>query len=208
MASPPTNAGSTGKSSCDGSLWEASTNTSTSAKAIALTFDDEVVAEALDLGNDVKVPSTADIVKVLREKRVPAAFFVTGKKRGSKGDGKLNPVFDVEYSEADKQLLHEIAEGPLFEIGNHSNTHRRMTEIDRDNPENNLNQALLDYHDAANFLREEAGCETHFFRFPYGSEDCDVAREIAKNNINTIGWTTDCQDWCFGAASTTLDEDA
>lgn len=103
---------------------------------------------------------TEKILDVLKDKKVPAAFFVT-----------------LPYlKQAPKTAARMINEGHI--VGNHSNTHPVFTKISR-------TQMAQEIEECDNFLREHFGYSSNFFRFPTG-EYSDSALEL----VQSLGYTS------------------
>ena len=135
--------------------------TACSSRYIALTFDDGPVKK------------TKEIVSLLKEKDVPATFFVVCNNLNSKN-----------------VLLYQNS---LFEIGMHSFMHgdyRKFsdTEIEKD-------VALC----VAKFKKLELPVQ--YFRPGYGVINTALSRELEKFNLKGVLWSIDSFDWdgCKGA---------
>ncbi len=133
---------------------------------VALSFDD---------GPDPRW--TPQILKILREKKAPATFFVIGDE-GSRSPGLLK---------------QEFAEG--HEIGNHTYTHPRLDEISHAQLriELNLTQRLFE---------SMLGVKSTLFRPPYGIDhQPEYAEEVASLPIPQelgyllVGARIDPRDW-------------
>jgi len=138
----------------------------TAAKKIVLTFDD---------GPDARF--TPHILDILKEKHVPAAFFVTGVLATSNPD-LLRRIYDEGH-----------------EIGNHSYTHPHFAEVSRAqlDLELNLTQRLLE---------SSLGIKTVLFRPPYGvdhqpesAEDVALLPQVQKMGYLIVGSRIDPHDW-------------
>jgi peptidoglycan-N-acetylglucosamine deacetylase len=135
-------------------------------KKIALTFDD---------GPDPRW--TPQILNILKEKAVPAAFFVIG----------------VQASEFPQILKREYAEG--HEIGNHTYTHPNFDEITKTQIrwELNLTQRLIE---------STIGVKSILFRPPFGIDhEPEYAEEVAQlpaaqdMGYLIVGQKIDPHDW-------------
>lgn len=137
--------------------------------AVALTFDD---------GPEPMV--TPLILATLRAHGIPATFFVQGQR--------------LESQEA-WALALEIHEDPLFRLGNHSQTHTRFTLLD---PE----EVDIEVATASDRIREAIGDPCHaprYFRFPFGSADCDSMGVVRSHGLAVASVHIDAGDWCYGA---------
>ncbi len=133
---------------------------------IALTFDD---------GPDPRF--TPRILDILKEKQVPATFFLTG----------------IQASKSPALLERIYAEG--HEIGNHTYFHLHFDQISRPELKIELNLTEL-------LLESRLGIKTIFFRPPYGVDhQPETADEIAMLPIPQslgyliIGSKIDPHDW-------------
>lgn len=118
---------------------------------------------------------TPQILDLLEAENIPATFFLIG-------DALEDP--DVW------PIVERMVANPLFTIGNHSWTHSNlatMTTAARDAEIDDTNELLLTFADVA------------FFRFPYGSSDCDLADGVRARGLHMAGWHVDTVDWCYGA---------
>ncbi len=105
---------------------------------------------------------TKPILDTLKEKKVPAAFFVT-----------LDYLKSDEGSDMTERM---IKEGHI--VGNHSTTHPIFPRISR-------TEMAKEIETCDNFLREEFGYTSPYFRFPTGEYS-----ECALNLVNSIGYTS------------------
>jgi peptidoglycan/xylan/chitin deacetylase (PgdA/CDA1 family) len=121
-------------------------------RAIALTFD---ACPRLHVEK-----FSEEIVDFLKDARIPATFFVSGK-----------------WAEACPECLRQLEETPLFEIALHGYNHRKSTGLSEDAiaAEIELNKAAL--------IRLGAHPQP-FFRPPYG--DCPVALTEAARRLGVI----------------------
>lgn len=113
---------------------------------------------------------TADILDTLKEKNVKAAFFVT-----------------LSYAENNPQLVQRmINEGHI--VGNHSTTHPSFPKISRREMAEEI--AELD-----NYLRENFGYTSPYFRFPSG-EYSECALELVTSlGFRSVFWSAAYADW-------------
>lgn len=128
-------------------------------KKVALTFDD---------GPDKKY--TNKILDILKEKGVPATFFVVGKQV------KL-------YPDTMKRIYKEG-----HAIANHSWDHKNFTKLSNDQMKQQIAKT-----DRA--IKEAVGTNTAWFRAPYGAKNKQVKSIISKTGNTEIGWTIDTRDW-------------
>jgi len=113
---------------------------------------------------------TSKVLDVLKDKKVPAAFFCT-----------------LDQVKKNKDLIQRmIDEGHI--VGNHSDTHPSFAEISRTKMMEEI-KAMDDY------LKDEFNYKTDFFRFPYGEYS-----ENAMDLVNSLGfkcvfWSCSYADW-------------
>ncbi|ACV62653.1 polysaccharide deacetylase [Desulfofarcimen acetoxidans DSM 771] len=126
-------------------------------KIVALTFDD---------GPDNKI--TPQILKVLKEKKVNATFFVIG-------------INAAKYPDILKQISQD---GHV--IGNHSWFH--ASNYNRDSL---INEIL----DTEKIITKATGQNIHLFRPPFGNLDEQSLIALHDLGFKIIGWSSDSQDW-------------
>jgi len=123
-------------------------------KQIALTFD--ACPTQLENGFD------EDIIRVLKETKTPATFFLSGK-----------------WAERLPEKARELAAEALFEIGNHSHSHPHMTTLSDDAMARELNTAQ-------SIIERLTGRPIRFFRPPYGEWDQHLVEIAGKMGLMTI----------------------
>lgn len=125
----------------------------TNKKVVALTFDD---------GPDSRY--TPEILRILRENKVHATFFIVGKN----AKANMNIVSD------------EIAQGN--EIENHTFTHPHFENLSE-------KQDLNEVKENEEFLYNNFSVKPIFFRPPRGICSTNVIKDLLKDNIKTVYWT-------------------
>jgi len=135
-------------------------------RKIALSFDD---------GPDLRF--TPRILDILKEKHVPAAFFVTG----------------VAANNAPRLLERIYAEG--HEIGNHTYTHPRFDQVSHQQLKYELNFTLR-------LLESRLGIKTILFRPPYGVDhqpespsEVEMLPQVQEQGYVIVGSKIDPHDW-------------
>ena len=132
----------------------------TDEKKIYLTFD-----EGYENGY------TEKILDVLKEKKVPAAFFCTG-----------------DYLKCNPELIKRmIDEGHI--VGNHSWNHPRMPEVTNDEKFRN---ELTEFEDC---LKENYNTECKYFRYPEGEFSERTLSMINDMGYTTVFWSVAYKDW-------------
>jgi len=131
----------------------------TDEKKVALTFD-------CAFEND----DTQKILDILDKYNIKATFFLTGD-------------WIEKYPEEVKKLA---AAG--HDIGNHSENHKDMTELTREECVNEI----MGIHDEVAGL---TGIEMTLFRAPYGDYNKTVLDTAKECGYDAIQWDIDSQDW-------------
>ena len=118
---------------------------------------------------------TSKCLDVLKEKKVPAAFFCT-----------------LDHIESTPELIARmINEGHI--VGNHSANHADFTEISRQK----MADELLE---CDNYLRKNFGYATSFFRFPEGAYNENALELIDSMGYTSVFWSCAYADWDVNAA--------
>lgn len=128
-------------------------------RKIAITFDD-----------GPHPTYTEQLLDGLKERGVPATFFVTGEHA-------------KQYPDIIRRMQEE---GHL--IGNHTYSHIQLTSKNREK----FKQELIDTNAV---LQEITGEEVQYVRPPYGSWDKSFEKEL---NMFPVLWDVDPLDWCSG----------
>lgn len=143
-------------------------------KKIALTFDADMTYGMIDLLKNGTVKSwfNKDVIDTLKKENTKATIFLTGL-----------------WTETYPRQAREIAQNPLFEIGNHTYSHPAFTQ----------NCYKLEYVSNP-FLQEEeikkaqevikkvTGITPKYFRFPGGCHNEFDLKEVSKYGLKTIQW--------------------
>jgi peptidoglycan/xylan/chitin deacetylase (PgdA/CDA1 family) len=119
---------------------------------IALTFDDGPAGE------------TAAILDILKEQKVPAAFFSIGKNAAA------HPELVKRWD----------AEGHL--VGNHSYNHGFNFDWQC------AKKMLQEIDDTNRFIQQTIGKKPRLFRPPYGVTNPNLARAVKMAGMDSIGW--------------------
>lgn len=143
--------------------------TSKSAESEVSTYKDQkIVALTFDDGPG---PYTAALLDILKERKVPATFFVLGTRVSA-------------YPELIKRMK---AEG--HEIGNHSNSHKDLKAM------STVAQVKKEMDLCANKVKELIGQKPTVMRCPYGNCDNQVVQYAKSEQIPIIQWDIDTRDW-------------
>lgn len=131
----------------------------TSHKLVALTFDDGPYP-----------PYTGQVLDVLKERNIPATFFVIGQNA-------------AKYPEILRRI---VAEG--HQLGNHTYTHVDLLKLDR--------QGIITEIDKTNqVIAAAVGYPPHVMRPPHGFRDAVVMDAMAEKKLKVIEWSVASRDW-------------
>ena len=113
---------------------------------------------------------TASILDTLNKKQVPATFFCT-----------------LDHIKAEPELITRmIKEGHI--VGNHSTTHPSFAEISRE-------KMAEEIETTENYLRENFGYCSRFFRFPAGEYTESALDLVASLGYMSVFWSVAYDDW-------------
>ena len=136
----------------------------TSLKQVAISFDDG------------PLPSfTTQVLRILKEKNVPATFFCIGKNA-------------VQHP----QLLRELHEQGHI-IGNHSYSHGKLFDL------LSAEKMYTDLQQMNTIVRQEIGIIPALFRPPYGVTNPNLAGAIKRSGFTTVGWSIRSLDTVTGS---------
>lgn len=145
------------------------THVNTKDKVIALTFDDGPYP-----------PYTQELLSVLKEKQIPATFFLVGENA-------------AKHPELVKQLKiqgHEIAL--------HANIHQDLLKL-------NGKQLLENISTGKNTLETISGTKIKYMRPPHGFKDWAVMNAIQDAGLQTVNWSIIPRDWTNPGAAVIAD---
>lgn len=123
-------------------------------KRVALTFD---ACSTFDYGN-----YNPEVIDVLQRELVPATLFIGG-----------------HWAEMHPQELQQLAQDPLFELGNHTYSHPHMTTLSL---EQQRQQILWTQY----AIYSRTGHVPTFLRPPYGEIDDTMIEDMARLGLTTI----------------------
>lgn len=136
------------------------------------TSGKKVIYLTFDCGYENGV--TPQILDTLKNKKVPAAFFVT-----------------APYIESAPEIVTRmINEGHT--VGNHSDTHPNFANISRA-------QMAAEIETVDNMLREQFGYSAPFFRFPEGSYSESALELVQSAGFKSVFWSSSYADWDVNA---------
>lgn len=138
----------------------------TNQKLVALTFDDGPYP-----------PYTDSILDILKERKIPATFFVIGR------NAQKHP-----------ELIRRIAlEG--HQLGNHTYNHIDLLKADR--------QAIVsEIQQTSDVIRSIVGFSPHVVRPPHGFRDAVVMDAMAEYKLSVVEWSVVSRDWVNPGAET------
>ncbi|MGL5514301.1 MAG: polysaccharide deacetylase family protein [Sporomusa sp.] len=131
----------------------------TSQQLVALTFDDGPYP-----------PYTNQLLDVLKERQVPATFFLIGRNA-------------VKYPDLVRRI---VAEG--HQLGNHTYNHIDLLKADRETI-----VAEIDKTNKA--IAGIVGYAPHVMRPPHGFRDAVVMDIMAEHQLKVIEWSVSGRDW-------------
>lgn len=113
---------------------------------------------------------TSDVLDTLKEKNVTATFFST-----------------LDHVKSEPELITRmIKEGHI--VGNHSATHASFAKIDR-------TQMAKELETFENYMRENFGYASKFFRFPAGEYTESALDLVASLGYVSVFWSVAYNDW-------------
>ena len=137
-------------------------------EVVRLQTRQHVVALTFDGGGNAD--GAKGVLTVLRRKRIPATFFLTG-----------------HFVQSYPRLARVI--GRRFPVGNHTVNHYDMLRL----------SAAADRREvtrAATLIERATGRDTHpYFRFPYGSRNSRTLRLVNALGYASVRWTVDTWGW-------------
>lgn len=139
----------------------------------ALAWDnksgEKILYLTFDCGYEYKT-LTSDILDILEEKDVPAAFFCT-----------------LGYLEdAPEVVARMINDGHI--VGNHSATHPNCTTLSRE-------QLAWEILNVENYLRVNFGYSSRYFRFPEGTYSPNTLDVVDSVGYRSVFWSIAHADW-------------
>ncbi len=139
-------------------------------RQIALTFDADLTSEDMRGGRAQRSFYDRDIVRTLRRTDTPATLFVTG-------------LWAQEYPNAVRTLAHER----LFELANHTYTHRAWTRNCYGLPRvRGYSAKRREVSRTSRLLRRLTGERPFWFRFPGLCHDARDLRIVARGGEQAV----------------------
>ncbi|MDF2875815.1 MAG: pgdA 2 [Sporomusa sp.] len=141
----------------------------TSEKLVALTFDDGPCP-----------PYTGQILDILKERQIPATFFVLGHNA-------------AKYPALISRI---VAEG--HQLGNHTYNHVDLLKLDR--------QGIVEEIDKTNkVIAGIVGYAPHVMRPPHGFRDAVVMDIMSEYQLTVVEWSVASRDWVNPGAGVIAD---
>ncbi|NSW75231.1 MAG: polysaccharide deacetylase family protein [Candidatus Atribacteria bacterium] len=125
---------------------------------IALTFD------------DAPNGATGEILRILKEEKVRATFFLIGSQV-------------KKYPDVARAIVQEG-----HEIGNHSHSHRIDESF-------TLEEILQDLRQAEEIIKDVTGCIPSYFRPPRGFTNGKIKEACGMMGYSIVMWWVDSRDW-------------
>lgn len=125
---------------------------------------------ALTFDDGVFTKKTPKILEILQEYDARATFFALGRYVG-------------QHPDLAKAIL---AQGS--ELGSHSWYHDKQTA-------KSVTARAEDFAQVSRAFSEAAGAPPYLFRAPYGAINDDIKQELAEQNMLSILWSVDTEDW-------------
>lgn len=157
----------------------------TNKRVVAFSFDADMtpfMKRQLEKGR-IKSYYNKEVIKILREKAVPATLFLTGL-----------------WAEKYPEVVKELSEDPLFEIGNHSYSHPAFAYPCFKLPPVNSKQKNEEIGQAQEVLKKIIGYYPHLFRFPGGCYEKSDLAITKKYGLTVVHWNVDSED-AFNAST-------
>jgi len=143
------------------------------SKKIALTFDACMTTGMLKRiasGSDQQLYNT-EIVEFLKQEKIQATIFIAGL-----------------WAEKYPEVVKALAADPLFEIGNHSYSHRAFTDSCFSLPVLPQNEKERDLRMSQEILTRLTGKTPVFFRFPGGCANAADHLLVRKMGLRVVRW--------------------
>ena len=143
-------------------------------KKMALTFDACMTTGMLkrvESGSDPALYNAA-IVDFLRSEKIAATFFISGL-----------------WADKYPNVVIELAAEPLFEIGNHSYSHRGFVDNCYSLPNLPENEKESDIRKSQEILLRLTGKKPTLFRFPGGCFSPADQALVKYNGLTVVGWS-------------------
>ncbi len=124
---------------------------------------------------------TAEVMEILEDHGARGTFFVNGR---------------TVNSDDDWRLLHDMVErGHL--LGNHTDNHPNSVTVSA----SSWDAEVSGTHDILVDVLGQHGQTPKFFRFPYGSANCDTYSAVTAYGYSVVGWHIDSADWCYQSST-------
>ncbi len=125
---------------------------------------------ALTFDDGLFKAKTPKILEILQEYDARATFFALGR-----------------YVENNPDLAQQVLAAGC-ELGSHSWFHSKQTALSAE-------ERAADFARVAKAFRDAVGSSPYLFRAPYGAVNDDVKQDIAGQNMISVLWSLDTEDW-------------
>ncbi|MGV9562327.1 polysaccharide deacetylase family protein [Streptomyces sp. NPDC003480] len=147
-------------------------NGRTQEKTVALTFDADMTADQGPRAADGEHFDNPELIGTLRELKVPATLFMTGR-----------------WADQYPEEARDIGRDPLFEVANHSYSHYSFTDSCYGLPVLPESKMRADVERAFTAIRKAGVAHPMpYFRFPGGCYDNRALRALSPLGITAIQW--------------------
>jgi peptidoglycan/xylan/chitin deacetylase (PgdA/CDA1 family) len=145
-------------------------NAESNEKRVALTFDDGTV------------DFYENVLPVLEEYQVEATVFLIGK-------AIKNPEFrhddKFEYEYMTFEQIEELVSNPLVTVGNHSWSHRDLTQLE------DSDELAREVKKGKAYIQDTFGITVDRFSYPYNAYDIEVVQRVSADHkfaVRDGGW--------------------
>ena len=151
----------------------------TSQRVVALTFDADMTPKMLNELNSGRVASwySERVISTLRQEHVPATLFLAGL-----------------WIEAYPAVTQELANDPLFELGNHSYSHAGFNSPCYGLAAVRKSNEAVEVQRADALLSKYASSYKKYFRFPGLCSDAEDVQKVEAQGYVVIGGDVDGGD--------------
>ncbi|MEU6098839.1 polysaccharide deacetylase family protein [Streptomyces sp. NPDC047079] len=144
----------------------------TREKTVALTFDADMSADEGPRAADGEHFDNPELIDTLRELKVPATVFMTGR-----------------WADQYPEEARDIGRDPLFEVANHSYSHYSFTDSCYGLPVLPESKMRSDVEHAFTAIRKAGVARPMpYFRFPGGCHDNRALRALSPLGVTVVQW--------------------
>ncbi|MEO3762031.1 polysaccharide deacetylase family protein [Streptomyces sp. B5E4] len=159
-------------------VWRHGARRGAGAKRVALTFDADMMADQHDRADAGEQFDNPGLIAALRQLKVPATVFMTG-------------TWAARYPDQ----ARAIGRDPLFEVANHSYSHRAFATPCYGLPEVDPGAMRAEVERTfAELRRAGVPAPVPYFRFPGGCYDDEALRALAPTGVTAVQWDVSSGD--------------